>query len=128
MTTEKQISAYILILPISLIVTYSQLIVKWRANAIADFAAVSFPRQLLKFLTDPVMLSAYGAALFASFAWLYVVTKLPLTVAFPAYIGLTFALVLIGGGVFLGENLTPLKIIAVLLIMAGIILGVYADA
>lgn len=124
----KQIGTYLMILPIALIVTYSQLIVKWRTNSAVPRAAASFTQQLWKFLTDPVILSAYAAALLASFAWLYVVTKLPLTVAFPAYIGLTFALVLIGGWFFLGEQLTPLKIAAVMLIMSGIVLGVYADA
>lgn len=87
-----------------------------------------FGRHLLKFLGDPVILSAYAAALFASFAWLYVVSKLPLVVAFPVYIGVTFAMVLLGGWFFLSETLTTTKLLAVLLIFAGIILGVSADA
>lgn len=117
-----------MILPIALLVTYSQLMVKWRSNAVEDFVASSFPQYLVKFLTDPVILSAYAAALLASFAWLYVVTRLPLTVAFPVYIGVTFAMVLLGGWFFLGETLTATKIIAVVLIMCGIVLGVTADA
>ena len=119
---------YLMILPIALLVTYSQLMVKWRSNAAEDFVAASFPQYLIKFLTDPVILSAYAAALFASFAWLYVVTKLPLTVAFPVYIGVTFAMVLLGGWFFLGETLSTPKIIAVMLILCGIVLGVTADA
>jgi multidrug transporter EmrE-like cation transporter len=51
-----------------------------------------------------------------------------LTVAFPAYIGTTFVMVLLGGWFFLGETLNTAKIIAVLLIICGIILGVCADA
>jgi multidrug transporter EmrE-like cation transporter len=119
---------YLLILPIAFIVTYSQLIVKWRSTAMANVVASTFPQQLVRFLMDPVILSAYAAALIASFAWLYVVTKLPLTVAFPAYIGTTFVMVLLGGWFFLGETLNTAKIIAVLLIICGIILGVCADA
>lgn len=119
---------YLLILPIALLVTYSQLIVKWRSNTVEQIATSNFALHLLKFLIDPVILSGYGAALVASFAWLYVVTKLPLTVAFPIYIGVTFAMVLVGGSVFLSETLTTTKLIAVLLIMCGIILGVSADA
>lgn len=119
---------YLLILPIALLVTYSQLIVKWRSNAIGQEVAQEFSKQLFKFLSDPVILSAYGAALFASFAWLYVVTKLPLTVAFPVYIGVTFAMVLLGGWFFLSETLTATKLVAVLLIFGGIVLGVTADA
>lgn len=117
-----------MILPIALVVTYSQLIVKWRSNAMENVVVSSFSQQLWRFLTDPVILSAYVAALIASFAWLYVVTKLPLTVAFPVYIGVTFAMVLLGGWFFLDETLTTTKVLAVMLIMAGIVLGVSADA
>lgn len=117
-----------MIFPIALLVTYSQLIVKWRSNGVEEFVAPSFQQHLAKFLTDPVILSAYGVALIASFAWLYVVTKLPLTVAFPVYIGVTFAMVLLGGWYFLGETLTATKVLAIMLIMGGIVLGVTADA
>lgn len=118
---------YLLILPIALLVTYSQLIVKWRSSTVGYQAMQDFSTQLFKFLSDPVILSAYGAALLASFAWLYVVTKLPLTVAFPVYIGVTFAMVLLGGWFFLSEALTATKLVAVLLIFCGIVLGVTAD-
>ena len=119
---------YWMILPIAVLVTYSQLIVKWRTSEMTLVVQASFQRQLLKFLTDPVIVSAYAAALIASFAWLYVVTKLPLTVAFPVYIGVTFAMVLLGGWFFLSETLPATKLVAVLLIFGGIVLGVTADA
>ena len=119
---------YLLILPIALLVTFSQLIVKWRSNTVQSVAGSTFSQHLFKFLTDPVILSAYAAALVASFAWLYVVTRLPLTVAFPVYIGVTFALVLFGGWYFLAEAMNPTKIVAILLIMCGIALGISADA
>lgn len=119
---------YLMILPIALLVTYSQLIVKWRSSVGDQLPSASFLQQLIKFLSDPVILSAYSAALIASFAWLYVVTKLPLTVAFPVYIGVTFAMVLLGGWFFLSETLTATKLVAVLLIFSGIVLGVTTDA
>jgi len=119
---------YLMILPIALLVTYSQLIVKWRSGSDEQMPNASFLQHLTKFLSDPVVLSAYAAALIASFAWLYVVTKLPLTVAFPVYIGVTFAMVLLGGWFLLSETLTATKLIAVLLIFSGIVLGVTADA
>lgn len=119
---------YLLILPIALLVTYSQLVVKWKSSTLGHQGTQDFSKQLFKFLSDPVILSAYLAALLASFAWLYVVTKLPLTVAFPAYIGVTFAMVLFAGWFFLSEALTATKLIAVLLIFGGIVLGVTSDA
>lgn len=119
---------YLLIFPIALLVSYSQLIVKWRSNSVEHTQEASFSVHLWRFLTDPVILSAYGAALFASFAWLYVVTKLPLTVAFPFYIGITFAMVLFGGWFFLAEEMNTTKVVAVLMILGGIALGLHADA
>lgn len=117
-----------MILPIALLVTYSQLMVKWRSGLGGHLEGLTIGQQLLRFLSDPYVLSAYAAALLASFAWLYVVTKLPLTLAFPVYIGVTFALVLIGGSIVLSETLTATKLASVLLIFCGIVLGVTSDA
>jgi multidrug transporter EmrE-like cation transporter len=119
---------YLLVLPIALLVAYSQVVVKWHTGTVVEDATIGFPRHLLRFLTDPVILSAYAAALIASFAWLYVVTKLHLTVAFPIYIGVTFVMVLLGGWLFLSESLTTTKLVAVFLILSGIVLGVASDA
>jgi multidrug transporter EmrE-like cation transporter len=119
---------YLLILPIAFLVAYSQIVIKWRISD-AAFAAVKgagVREDLLRYLLDPVIFSGYFAALFASFAWLFVVTKLPLTVAFPLYIGITFMLVLCGGWFFLSETLTPVRILAVTLIFTGVALGVRA--
>ncbi|MGS2716905.1 hypothetical protein ACVBE9_01920 [Eionea flava] len=119
---------YLLILPVALLVTYSQLIVKWRMNSIEYDTTENFVQRIINMLGDPFVLSGYGAALFASFAWLYIVAKLPLTVAFPIYIGVTFSMVIVGGWVLLGEELNSTKIIAVLLIFVGILIGVTSDS
>lgn len=119
---------YLLILPIAVLVTYRQLIVKLRTNFLEPQNTQNFSTQLLRFLSDPVIVSAYIAALFASFAWLYIVTKLPLTVAFPIYIGANFVLVLLCGRFFLSEDLTATKLVAVLLILLGIVLVGSSDA
>ncbi len=119
---------YLLILPIAILVTYSQIVVKWRSLTADQPAPSGFPEHLVHFVTDPVVLSAYLAALFASFAWLFVITKLPLTVAFPVYIGLTFAMVIFGGWFFLSETLSTTRVLAVFLIFGGIVLGVASDA
>lgn len=118
---------YLLILPVALLVVYSQLMMKWRAGAVTIPTDAGILRQLFAYLSDPLIISAYIAALFGSFAWLYVVTKLSLTVAFPAYIGITFALVMLGGWYFLAEPLPPIKLLAVLLIFVGVVLGVTAN-
>jgi multidrug transporter EmrE-like cation transporter len=119
---------YLLILPLALLVAYSQLIVKWRVNSEVFETTGSFLQRLFKMLHDPFIISGYAAALLGSFAWLYVITKLPITVAFPIYIGITFTMVMLGGWALLGEELSNTKCIAVLLIFSGILLGVSSDA
>ena len=117
--------SYLLILPVALLVAYSQIVVKWRANSgnLGSTATTGMDRVLM-FMADPVILSAYASALLASFAWLFVVTKLPLTIAFPVYIGVTFGMVLFGGWFFLAEAMTVTRGIAVLLIFSGIVIGI----
>lgn len=115
---------YLLILPIALLVSYSQIIIKWRTARIESPINAGFISKIINILLDPVILSAYVAALFASFAWLYVVTKLPLTIAFPLYIGVIIIFVMLGGWIFLSESITYTKILAIVLIFSGIVIGI----
>lgn len=119
-------NSYLLILPVALLVAYSQLMVKWRAASLP--VQPTLTSKLAVMFADPLILSAYGAALAASVAWLFVVTKLPLTIAFPVYIGATFVMVVLGGHILLGEPLPIAKITAVILILGGIALGMTANS
>lgn len=114
------------VFPIAFLVAYSQIIIKWRmlGTGATDIQNAQLFARMLRYLSDPVILSAYAAALLASFVWLYVVTKLPLVVAFPVYIGVTFVLVIAGGWFFLSESITAMRLASVLLILSGIIIGV----
>jgi len=114
------------VLPIALLVAYSQIVIKWRmlGSEATEIQNLHLAARMLKYLSDPVIVSAYVAALLASFVWLYVITKLPLVVAFPVYIGVTFALVIIGGWFFLSESITAMRLVSIFLILSGIIIGV----
>lgn len=121
-------SNYWLILPIALLVTFGQLLVKWRSSTTDYAAGVSALQGFARFVADPVILFAYAAGFMANLGWLYVVTKLPLTIAFPVYMGVTFLFILLGGWMFLAEAVTPTKIAAILLILAGMALALKTDA
>ena len=114
------------VLPIALLVAYSQIMVKWRTMQPGAVALNEGPflDRVLQYLSDPLLLSAYVTALAASFLWLMVVAKLPLVVAFPVYIGVTFVLVLFGGWLFLSESMDTTRLLAAGLILLGITLGV----
>lgn len=119
---------YIMIIPVALLVALSQLIVKLRTTSTEPFAATGIVKGFGRFVSDPVILMAYGVAFLASLGWLYVVTKLPLSVAFPVYMATTFLFVLLSGWLFLGETMSLAKIVAVLLILAGIVVALQTDA
>lgn len=117
--------SYLLILPVATLVAYSQIVVKLRVGSgLPGEDTSTIMGRILLYLADPIIISAYAAALLASFAWLFVVTKLPLATAFPIYIGVTFGMVSLGGWFFLSEAMNPAKIIAILLIFSGIAVGV----
>lgn len=119
---------YWLILPIALLVTFGQLLAKWRSLGGGYEAGGSEFHALARLVTDPVMIAAYGVGFIANVGWLYVLTKVPLTIGFPVYMGVTFTFVLLGGWAFLGESLSLAKVVAVLLILGGVILALHTDA
>ena len=119
---------YLLILPIALLVATSQILIKVRSTSIDQQPASSISGRLLEFAADPVVLSAYARALIASFAWLFVIARLPITIAFPVYIGVTFLMVVVGGWLFLAETISLEKAASMLLILGGIIIGLNSDA
>jgi multidrug transporter EmrE-like cation transporter len=111
-------------IPVALLVAYSQLVVKWRIST--DMNSVIVTNTLNKFIgyfSDPYILSAYVAALLSSFIWLVVIQRIPLSTGFPVYMGSTFLLVILGSWILLGESISPMRLLAATLILAGIILG-----
>ena len=113
------------ILPVSLLVTYSQVVVKWRATQFSALVPsdAGLTGKLLHIISDPFILSAYVAAFLGSIGWLFVVSRLPLAIAFPVYIGITFASVIGCSALLLNEPLNGPKLIAVCLILAGVAIG-----
>jgi multidrug transporter EmrE-like cation transporter len=113
------------IVPVTVLVTYSQIIVKWRTSSIGYVkpGTSGVLAMFMHFFSDPFILSAYAAAFLGSIGWLFVVSRLPLAIAFPIYIGLTFAAVICCSAMFLGEPLNGSKMLAIGLILAGIVVG-----
>ncbi|MDD2834166.1 MAG: hypothetical protein PHD12_09165 [Methylotenera sp.] len=111
------------IIPVAMLIAYSQLVVKWRSSSILLNQQSNLMDKLMVYFSDPLIVSAYLAALLGSFAWLLVVTKLPLSIGFPVYIGVTFLLVIMGSWLFLGEDISAMKLLAVCFIFIGVTLG-----
>jgi multidrug transporter EmrE-like cation transporter len=112
------------VLPTVMLVVYGQLISKWRiGHLFATVGSASGTSRMLSYLSDPLILSSYAAALGGSVAWMFVVERQPISIAFPLYIGLTMLSVMVGSVALFGEHLSASRIIAILLIFAGVVLG-----
>ena len=103
---------------------YGQLVIKWQVTD-----AGAFPENfgdklwfLLQLMLNPWVLSAFAAALLASIAWMAAMTKLELSHAYPLT-SLTFVLVLALSPVFFHEALSALKIVGMVLVVLGIVVG-----
>lgn len=112
------------VLPVAFLVAYSQLVVKWRAQ-LGGVVSLDkyFFHKLMDYFSDGYILSAYATALLGSFLWLIVVSRIPLSIGFPVYIGVTFLMVMVGSWLFLGETVSITKMAAAILILAGIVLA-----
>jgi multidrug transporter EmrE-like cation transporter len=110
--------------PVAVLVAYSQLIVKWRAQLGNTLdPEQKLLQRFMGYFSDPYIISGYFAALLSSFIWLIVIPRIPLSIGFPIYIGTTFLIVMLGSWLILHETISLAKLMAATLILVGIILG-----
>lgn len=112
-------------LPTVILVVYSQLITKWRVVHLASDIG-NLPDKLDRlgvYLKDPYVLSSYGAALLGSAAWMFVVERYEISIAFPVYVGLTVMFVAIGSGILFNEQLSLARGLSISLIVVGVAIG-----
>lgn len=118
------------VLPTVSLAVFSQLMMKWRVNQIYETQALQNTTQfnrVISYFSDPWLLAAYISTFLGSIAWMFVVEKYDISVSFPVYIGATFMLVVLGGCLILNEPLQIMRLIAVLLIFLGIVIGSYGE-
>lgn len=113
---------------ISVMVTaYGQLVVKWRVSQRGHLPA-TLEGKLHFFgslLTDPWVLSAMATTFLAALCWMAALSKLDLSRAYP-FSAVSFISVLIFSGLFLGEGISPGKVLGVAIVITGLIIGVRA--
>lgn len=111
--------------PTVFFVVYGQLVIKWRIPALGVLPAGSFDKVifLLKMFLDPYIISSFIAGFLAALTWLATISKFPLSVAFPAYFGLSLTFVILGSAWVLNEHISSLKLIGIGLILLGMVVG-----
>lgn len=124
MNTTEGIAGFAYVLGTVLFTVYGQIVVKWQVAKAGALPAtlsekVSF---LFGLILNPWIMSGILAGFFALVCWLAAMTKFELSYAYP-FMSLAFVFVLILSAVLFHEPLTVAKILGVLLIIAGIIVG-----
>jgi multidrug transporter EmrE-like cation transporter len=101
---------------------YGQLILKWRIN---DFGTLPDGilekiQFLFNLLLDPWVFSGFISAFVASFFWMAAMTKFDVSHAYPIIVGGLAILTSIFAVIFLKESVNILKIMGVIMIVAGV--------
>jgi multidrug transporter EmrE-like cation transporter len=115
---------YLYILGTILFTVYGQIIIKWQVSNAGTFPVDAAGKMwfLLRLSVNPWVISSLGCAFLAFLCWMAAMTKFDLSHAYP-FMSLSFVFVLVLSGFFFHEPVTMAKVLGVLLIMAGIIVG-----
>ena len=124
MNTTETIAGFAYVLGSILFTVYGQIVVKWQVGKAGALPASFSDRIpfLLGLILNPWIMSGIVGGFFALLCWLAAMTKFELSYAYP-FMSLAFVFVLVLSAVLFHEPLTVAKIMGVLLIIAGIVVG-----
>ncbi len=115
---------YLYIFGTILFTVLGQVIIKWRVVQYGNLP-VSIQEKaifMFKLLIDPYIIIGLVSALLAALSWMAAMTKFEISHAYP-FMALNFILVLVLSGIFFNESITLFKVLGVMLIIFGIIVG-----
>ena len=124
MNTTETIAGFAYVLGTIFFTVYGQIVLKWqvaKAGALPATLSERIPF-LLSLILNPWVLSGLLGGFFAFLCWLGALTKFELSYAYP-FMSLAFVFVLVLSVALFHEPLTVAKILGVLFIIAGIIVG-----
>jgi multidrug transporter EmrE-like cation transporter len=121
---QESIINFVYILATVLFTVYGQLVVKWQVAQAGTFPATASERLifLLALLLNPWIASGVAAGFLALLCWMAAMTQFELSYAYP-FMSLAFVFVLILSAIFFHEAVTVPKVLGVVLVVAGIIIG-----
>ena len=115
---------YLYIFGTVLFTVYGQVILKWRISSYGVLPDLFQQKVLflLRLFLDPFIVSGFIAAFVASLFWMAAMTKFDLSHAYP-FMALNFVLVLFLSGFLFHEAITLIKVLGIILVILGIIIG-----
>lgn len=117
-----KVSAVLLVFVAIGLTTYAQIAFRAQIGLMAPLPMTWNERIyfLINAMTSPLVISAIIASLMVSICWVFVMTKLPLNMAYPM-MSLTYPAVIFAAYLVFDESIDLLKIAGLLLIMGGIV-------
>lgn len=104
-----------------LLTVYGQVILKWQVGLRPEMLSNGMSaKSLFSLLTNPWVISAFGAAFGASVFWMAALSKIPLSKAYP-FTAMSFPLVALSATLFFREHMDAYKIFGTALIMLGVV-------
>jgi drug/metabolite transporter (DMT)-like permease len=120
--TMVQAATSVWLVPIAIVLmAYANIVLKLRILALGESSSVSWLPYLLSMLLDPWTWSALTAAMATGLLYVILLRQLELSVLQPLF-ALVFAVVPLAAMFILGEQLPPLRIAGLVLIVLGVVL------
>lgn len=88
-------------------------------NGVLELAPSTLLSTLFRVFTNPFILAGFILLFSGSIFWLAVISRVPLSYAYPL-LSTSYILVVLASGVILGEHITWERIVGVLVIMLGV--------
>jgi multidrug transporter EmrE-like cation transporter len=116
--------SYVYVFLTVFLTVFGQVVIKWQVLQAGAFPPDAHGKLLFlaKLLINPWIVLALAAALAAAVSWMAAMTRLELSHAYP-FMSLAFILVLVFSALLFNEPVTVPKIVGLLLISVGIIVG-----
>jgi multidrug transporter EmrE-like cation transporter len=117
--------SYLLVFLTVLLTVYGQMVIKWKVLEAGPLPE-NFQGKilfLLRLVLNPWVLSAFTAGFLAALCWMIAMTRLPLSLVYPLFIGSCFVFVLLLSSLLFNESLTWVKVASSAIIVIGMILG-----
>ena len=124
MNQTETITGFTYVMGSVLCTVYGQIVVKWQVSKAGALPASFMERMafLFNLILNPWIMSGVFAGFLALICWLAAMTKFELSYAYP-FMSLAFVFVMVLSAVLFHEPLTAAKILGILLIICGIVIG-----
>lgn len=99
----------------------AQLALKIGTNTAATARAMSSDGEIASLLRSPMVFVGLGLYAFGAMLWLFVLGRVPLSLAYP-FVGMGFILTMLAGAFYLQESVSPARIAGTLFIAIGCVL------